>query len=314
MPTTMTPIPNTSPPTSTTTTSPKTKTKPKIPITLTGVAKTLLIPLIARAYDNTLTSPILGDPYAQEVLSKLSFDMDEMPTTPFQNAGISLRTKHFDKWTSSFLRTNPATTVLHLACGFDSRARRVKWGERTRWIDVDLPEVIELRREVLPLSFPTGNEQDYSLLGIDVTHETWMHDIHIGDGPVLVIMEGLLSYLPEKEVRALLTRICETFPEGEIIFECVSSPVVSWLNRPESMKAVSNTGAVFKSSIDHPIALEDLHPGLKLVENVSLLLAPGTEKFPLLARVRMYLSSWFQSGRDSARFLRFKFGEADVLG
>ncbi|KAJ5408326.1 S-adenosyl-L-methionine-dependent methyltransferase [Penicillium cosmopolitanum] len=305
----MTPISDTSPPVTSTTPTPTTTTSPKIPISLTGVSKTLLIPLIARAYDNSLPTPILADPYPAAVLSKLSFDIDSMPTTPFQNAGISLRTKHFDDWTSSFLRTNHDTTVLHLACGFDSRAQRVSWSEGTRWIDIDLPEVIELRKEDLPLSFPTGNDQEYSLLGIDVTGETWMRDLDIGDGPVLVIMEGLLSYLPEKEVRALLTRICETFPQGEIIFECVSSPVLNWLNRPESMNAVKNTGAVFKSAVDDPMTLENLHSGLKLVENVSLLLAPGTEKFPLLGRVRMYLSSWFQSGRDSARFLRFRFGQ-----
>ncbi|CAI7639150.1 unnamed protein product [Penicillium pancosmium] len=210
--------PNTSPPIPTTPTS--SNSNPKIPIPLTGVAKTLLIPLIARAYDNTLPTPIRADPYAGELLSKLTFDMDEMSTTPFQNAGISLRTKQFDNWTSSFLKSNPDTTVLHLACGFDSRVQRVKWGERIRWIDVDLPEVIELRREVLPLSeCECLSGKDYSLLGIDVTDETWMRDLNIGDGPVLVIMEGLLSYLPEEEVRALLTRICETFPRGEIIFD-----------------------------------------------------------------------------------------------
>jgi methyltransferase (TIGR00027 family) len=297
----MTPTINTSPPTRTTN---PIKDKSKIPINLTGVAKTLLIPLLARAYDNIQPNPILADPHAQEVLSKLDFDINDMPTTPFQNAGISLRTKHFDDWTSSFLEKNPTSTVLHLACGFDSRMRRVQWGEGVRWIDVDLPEVIEIRKKVLPSSIP-GKE--YSLLGVDVLDEKWMRDLDISAGPVLVIMEGLLSYLPEKEVQALLTRICQTFSSGEIVFECVSSAVVDWLNRAESMRAVSNTGAVFKSSLDDPTVLEGLYPGLELVENVSLLMAPGTEKFPFLGRVRMYVSSWFQSGRDSARFLRFRF-------
>lgn len=42
----------------------------KISVDLTGVAKTLLIPLLARSYDNELPSPILDDPYAKVVLEK----------------------------------------------------------------------------------------------------------------------------------------------------------------------------------------------------------------------------------------------------
>ncbi|CAL5873298.1 uncharacterized protein PFLUO_LOCUS7569 [Penicillium psychrofluorescens] len=274
----------------------------KIAVNLEGVAKTLLIPLIARAYDNTLPGPIVGDPYAKDVLEKIEFDADAMTMTPFKNSSIALRTSQLDRWAATFLKKNANTTVLHLACGFDSRMQRVEWGEKTRWIDIDLPEVIELRRKVQPVSLPG---RDYSLIGVDVLDENWMHDIGEVSGPVLVIMEGLLAYLPEKDARGLLRRICETFSEGEMVFESVSSAALKWLNRPESLKAVSDTGAVFQSSVDDPTALEDLHPHLRLAESVPVVQAPGTEKFPLLSRMLMYFTSWFPSGRDSARLLRF---------
>jgi O-methyltransferase involved in polyketide biosynthesis len=44
--------------------------------------------------------------------------------------------------------------VSHLACGLDAWAHRISWSNNTRgmvrWIDVDLPEVVDLRRKLLP--------------------------------------------------------------------------------------------------------------------------------------------------------------------
>ncbi|KAJ5152045.1 S-adenosyl-L-methionine-dependent methyltransferase [Penicillium capsulatum] len=278
----------------------------KIPIQLDGVAGTLLIPLLARAYDNALPDPILGDVYAQDVLDKIEFDVAAMSLTPFQNCGIAVRTSQFDRWTAGFLKNHANTTVLHLACGFDSRMQRVEWGDKTRWIDIDLPEVIRLRSQILPVSLPG---RDYSLVGVDVLEENWMRDIVPVSGSVLVIMEGLLAYLPEKDARGLLQRICQAFPHGEIMCESVSSVALKVLNRPDSMKAASGTGALFQSSIDNPMALENLHPSLRLAESVPVIQASGTEKFPLLGRMLVYLVSWFPSGRDSAKLLRWRFGE-----
>lgn len=293
------------------TTTPLSAKQEKMAFELDGVAKTLLIPLIARAYDNALLEPILGDPYAKYTLEKIDFDADAMPMTPFQKGGIALRTRQFDQWTANFLQKNASTTVLHVACGFDSRMQRVEWGQNTRWIDIDLPEVIELRRKIQPTLLPG---RDYSLIGVDVLDGNWTHAVGEVSGPVLVVMEGLLAYLPEKDARGLLRQICQTFSKGEMMFEGVSSPALNFLNRPESMKAVSSTGAVFQSSIDDPMALEHLHPHLRLVESIPVVQAPGIEKFPLLGRMLIYFTSWFASGRDSARLFRFRFGEERTLG
>lgn len=271
--------PTSKPTTTTTTTTISLETNPKIPIPLTGILKTLQVPPIALVYEITLSFLILGDSHV-ETLSKLS-DIAAIPTTPLQNTDVSLRTKHFDKRTPSFLKsnvhtnTNTNSTILYLARSLDSHIQRVNWGERMRWIDIDLRLLNEGRE-----SYRYRYQDKTTLYSEDVTNESWIRDLNINidtTGPVLVLKS---------------------------------------LTRPESMCAVRNTGALFESVIDDPITLEDLHPGLKLVENVSLLLklienvslllAPGTEKFPLLARLFMWLCSWFQGGRDSARLSRFR--------
>ncbi|KAB8274704.1 S-adenosyl-L-methionine-dependent methyltransferase [Aspergillus minisclerotigenes] len=253
--------------------------------------RTLLVTLIARAHDFRTPRPILGDPYAQHILDRLDFDVTKMTMTPNQMASIAVRTSNFDRWTSDFLQHNPDTTVLHLACGLDSRMDRVKWGDNTR--------------KVQPTSLPG---RDYSLLGIDVLDEDWIHDIST-DGPVLAVMEGLLCYLPEVDVKRLLQQICQTFRRGELLFECINSMTLQALNGTKPIQSISGTGAEFHSCVDDPKTLELLHPGLKLVESIRLAEAPGVEMFPLGFRALMYLRSWIPSVRDAARFLRFQFGE-----
>ncbi|KAF9889049.1 hypothetical protein FE257_008026 [Aspergillus nanangensis] len=278
----------------------------KIEVTrLNGVAQTLLVPLVARAHDFSSPRPILRDSYAQHILDKLDLDVTEVALTPNQVTGVALRTSQFDRWTSDFLQVHPATTVLHLACGFDSRMERVNWGTDTRWIDIDLPEVIELRRKIQPGFLPGRN---YSLLGIDVLDEDWMQGVS-ADGPVLVVMEGLLSYLPQDDVHQLLQRLCRNFHRGASLFECVNSATLQSLNRTKPLQPINSMGAEFHWSVDDPKTLEILHPDLKLVESIRLVEAPGVENSTLSYRALMYLLSWIPGVRDSARFLHFQFGD-----
>lgn len=277
----------------------------KTKVDLNGVAKTLLLTLVARAYDFSTPSPILRDPFAGEVVVRLDVDITEMVMTPTPSAAVAVRTSTIDRWTADFLQNTPDTTVLHLACGFDSRMDRVKWGRNTRWIDIDLPEVINLRRKVLHESLAG---RDYSLLGIDVLDEKWMHSFS-AEGPVLVIMEGLLCYLPEDDVKRLIQRFCQTFCRGELLFECINSTTLQSLNERKPIQPISSTGVEFYWSVDDPKSLELIHPRLKLVESIRLAEAPGVEKGAIGYRALMYLLSWIPSLRDSARFMRFQFGD-----
>ncbi|KAI8629806.1 S-adenosyl-L-methionine-dependent methyltransferase [Xylariaceae sp. FL1651] len=274
----------------------------RIKVTLTGVTETLLIPLLGRAFDAKTQSPILGDPYAKGVIEQLDYDFGKLPMPPTNAAAVGLRGRLYDRWTTSFLDTRPRSTVLHLACGLDSRNQRVKWGSNVRWIDVDLPEVVALRRQVLPTSLPG---QDYQLISADITEDPWMHSIPT-DRPVLVVMEGLLSYLKPDDGEMLLKRLVERFKEGELHFDCMNTTVLS-AARKDHKAAVSQTGSVFQWGIDDPRDLEKLHSHLKMLEVIRYLEAPGVEEFPLLSRATYYLMSWVPGLRDGVRFVRYGF-------
>ncbi|QRD93434.1 hypothetical protein F9C07_2285677 [Aspergillus flavus] len=129
----------------------------------------------------------------------------------------------------------------------------------------------------------------------------------------LVVMEGLLCYLPDNNVKRLLQRICQNFRRGELLFECINSITLQALNGTKPIQSISGTGAEFHSCVDDPKTLELLHPGLKLVESIRLAETPGVEMFPFGFRALMYLRSWIPGVRDAAEFPRFQFGEIREL-
>ncbi len=58
--------------------------------------------------------------------------------------------------------------------------------EGVRWFDVDLPQVIALRRQL------HSESETYRLVGSSVTDPGWLNEFPT-DGPVLIVAEGLLS-------------------------------------------------------------------------------------------------------------------------
>lgn len=160
-----------------------------------GVQKTLSLVLKAKALDNRLPEPILGDKYAEVAMRRLDPDYD---TGWFGTSQIGLvavvRAKAHDDWARTFLEANPDAVVLHLGCGLDARVYRIDPPATVDWYDLDYPSVIGLRQEFLP------PREHYTLIGSSVTDPTWLDRVP-HERPVLMIAEGLVPYLTETELR-----------------------------------------------------------------------------------------------------------------
>lgn len=119
-------------------------------VRLTKEKETYLITLYGKAMDNCAEKPILGDKFADEVVRHIDFDFEKLKVPKGAEITLPMRAKHLDQWTREFLAANPVSTVLHLGCGLDSRVFRIDPPATVRWYDVDMPDVIELRRRLYP--------------------------------------------------------------------------------------------------------------------------------------------------------------------
>src|ERR1041385_5498621 len=90
-----------------------------------------------------------------------------------------MRSRSLDRWTSDVLDQHAhspvGVTVLHLACSLDFRALRLQRHfirSNIRWIDVDLPDVVELRRRVVEEpAIDTQGQSSYSLISTSRSEE-----------------------------------------------------------------------------------------------------------------------------------------------
>lgn len=248
-------------------------------IKLTGAQETLMLTLIARARDTESTHPILNDTYAASVVKqvkdsgydfskRLRYGLLERPVSIL----ISLRTRILDLKTESFLAAHPGrATVLHLACGLDSRSLRVEWqGQGRLWVDVDKQDVIELRRQVMrdPSAEPGA---EYRLIDPSITEEGWLENCGIPtDRPVVVIMEGLTMYLARDEVYGLLRQLTRYFLDrgvhGEIYFDAAGTMTVKAANKFRSLEKL---GTSLKWSLSDHSELEREVPGLKFQDGMG---------------------------------------------
>jgi O-methyltransferase involved in polyketide biosynthesis len=91
--------------------------------------------------------------------------------------------------------------VVHIGCGLDSRFERVDNG-RVEWYDLDLPEVIELRRKFI------GNERErYHLLGCSVLEDTWLEAVKVhSQRHFLFLAEGVFMYSKERRLNCWCSR------------------------------------------------------------------------------------------------------------
>ena len=273
----------------------------KAKVTLKGVSETMLVTLTARAEDARQPNPILGDTWAANVLDQLDYTCPRMLGDKGFFANILLRAQLLDAWTSEFLNAHPEAVVLHLACGLDSRALRLAWGPRVRWVDVDMPEVVALRHKLLPS--PAAGGGDYHLVASSVTESAWLEDVP-ADRPTVVVMEGLLPYLDGAEARRLLERICERFPSGQIMFDIVGA----WFLRLQALnRPISRTGALMHFALDDERELETVHPKLRVREALRIWQLPGRELYPWYLRFSLWVFSWFTGFRTLVSYLRYEF-------
>ncbi|NEE39742.1 class I SAM-dependent methyltransferase, partial [Streptomyces sp. SID7982] len=102
--------------------------------------------------------------------------------------------------------THRGGTVVEIGTGLDTRYERVDSG-RTRWFDLDLPDVIELREK-----FFTDSRRR-TMIAASVTDDGRAADVAShSSGPHLFVAEAVLPYLHEPDVRQVFDLLGDAFP------------------------------------------------------------------------------------------------------
>jgi methyltransferase (TIGR00027 family) len=225
-------------------------------LALTGAAQSLLVTLSSRAFESKQPAPILRDDKAVQLLAMLAYDAAPLARSRLYHTIICLRTRRFDTAVAEFLGAHPDGVVVSLGCGLDTRFERVDNG-RAHWIEVDLPEVIELRRKLLP------EDARRRFIPCSVTDLSWLAALDDLRGrPTLFFAEGLFMFLEAPDVRRIVGEIAQRFPGSSLLFDAIK-PIEVTLRRFHP--TLRRTQARLRSGIRGGRTVESWHPSLRVV-------------------------------------------------
>jgi len=225
-------------------------------VRLGAVPETLLVPLYARAAESRRRRPILNDSKAIGMVESIDWDFQRF-NQRWRIIACTLRSVMFDEWVKEFLRSHPEGTVVEIGCGLNTRFERLDNG-RLHWFDLDLPEVVELRRK-----FFTDSERR-TTLAASVLDPGWMAPVRQSPGPYFFVAETVFVYLKEQEVKAALAQIAKNFPGASIAFDTTSRKAVDGGNKDHARRKLD---ARFAWACNDPREIESWNIGLRLVES-----------------------------------------------
>ena len=180
---------------------------------LTGVSETALMTLWVRANEARRPDSIIDDPMAIELADSIDYDFAKFGFTRRQD--MALRALAYDRATRRYLVDHPEATVVALAEGLQTSFYRLdaaRFGDQFRWLTVDLPPMVELRRKLLPAS------DRVRMCAQSALDFSWMDGVETRHG-VFVTAEGLLMYLQPDEALDLITECANRFPGGQMMFD-----------------------------------------------------------------------------------------------
>jgi len=194
----------------------------------TSVGSTALFVATARALEAQKPDPLAVDPFAElfcRAVGGPSADVldGKVPDHPLKTAEFGghfvnfqgARTKYFDEY---FRRAADAGVrqVVILAAGLDSRAYRLAWPAATTIFELDRPQVLDFKGEVLNEhgAQPRAERRE---IAVDL-REDWPQALRDSGfdpaKPSAWIAEGLLIYLPAAAQEQLFTGIDDLAGRG----------------------------------------------------------------------------------------------------
>jgi methyltransferase (TIGR00027 family) len=162
---------------------------------------------VYRAMETERRDAIFRDPYARRLAGPRGEEIvRDMPNSEASAASVIVRTAVFDEIIGKAVTNGSVDLIVNLAAGLDTRPWRLPLPSSLRWVDIDLPGILDYKREELRGASPVCR---YESIDSDLTDATERAELFARLGTdasnALVITEGLLMYLPAEHV-AMLAR------------------------------------------------------------------------------------------------------------
>jgi O-methyltransferase involved in polyketide biosynthesis len=243
-------------------------------VNLSEVSQSAILVLTCRAIESEKKNTVLNDPMAVLCLERLMSISSEEENNRIikwkkMYAGINARdakaraltARSFDRITNLFISKYPGCTVINLACGLDTRYWRIE-NENCKYIELDLPEMIELKKEILK------DHLDYELIGCSVLDTSWIDKVTSnGNSGFLLLAEGLFYYLPRQDVIGNLQVMAQRFYRSQLVLDMAPEKFTKglWKRLMQLEARVWGLDVSFVFGMNNPRDIESYANGFKVI-------------------------------------------------
>lgn len=250
-----------------------------------SIEDTLFVPMLGRIYASENFPHILCDTKALELKDLLPKHLRGQDTqTQYTQMASAVRSTNMDRSISGFLTRNPEGVVIQLGCGLETTFYRNDNG-RTLWYEVDLPNVIEYRRELL------GIQERDKTIAADAFGEEWILKIRAEHPttPLLITASGLFYYFKRDQVMGLFQQL-KKYGQIEIVFDAVNG--MGMKQMAKYMKQVGHEDAAMYFYLDSGKALAD-ELGAKLLAEEPYYAYTDKHGLQFITAASMKISDYF---------------------
>jgi methyltransferase (TIGR00027 family) len=224
---------------------------------------------VYRALESERADAMFRDPFARRLAGERGVRIAQGSEFANRNAwSFVARTVLFDRFINAVARG--ADMVVNLAAGLDARPYRMTLPPHLRWIEVDLPDLLAYKTEQLARETPRCLLERVALdLSNSAARRELFGRLSAKATSVIVVSEGLVTYLAPEEASALAADLARTTTFDQWVLDMVSPALMRRMQKTMGQE-LRQAGAPFKFAPDDGPAFFE-RAGWKPVDVRSLL-------------------------------------------
>ena len=196
------------------------------------ISDTALWVAVYRAQESERDDAVFRDPYARRLAGARGMQIAaEMPFAQRHSWSYTARTWLVDQVIEREVQQG-ADMVINLAAGLDSRPYRMHFPAPLRWIEIDLPDMLNYKQEILATERPLCILERVPLDLRDIAGRRALFQ-RLGNEAkrVLVVSEGLIIYFEANAVAELARDLASPATFGRWVTDLTSPALLKMLRK-----------------------------------------------------------------------------------
>lgn len=158
-----------------------------------------------RAVESKRGKALIQDAWADRLAGKRGEEIVNTLSDPDNwRLGVALRSRIYDELLLRTIEQEEVDTVINLGAGLDTRPYRLALPATLRWIDVEKPETLAYKEELLQNAQPVCRYEQAPLdIADQEARQALLARVCAENHRIFVLTEGLISHLTVEQVSAL---------------------------------------------------------------------------------------------------------------